>query len=540
MKKFQKLFIILFATVLVFTACGNNTAKADKTLNLAVSSELITLDSLTVSNADSAQLIANFIEGLTTYSAEGKIIGAIAKDWQISEDGLTYTFNLRDDATWQNGVPVTAQDFVFAWQKVLTLPTAAYKGHLRNFVNGPAIAKGEKTADTLGAKALSDTQLQITLTQPTPYLLDLLAFPSFLPVNEAFYNEVGAEKYGTTKEAVLANSAFTLEEYAGDTGYVLKKNETYWDKANVDLAEINVRVVKQADTRASLYEAGEIDQLILTSDLHDKYANDKDLVVETQPRMNFLYLSKNIHPETSILVNDNLRKAVAYAIDKELIVDTIVKDGSVAADYFLPRDLVSLDGKDFRDYSGNYNTLSYDVAKAQEFFAQAKAELGDKDLTFEISLSDTEAATKAFESIKAQLETNLSGLKIKLNSLPAASYTATLKENRTPAANTGWVAGIKDPSTFFEIYQTGQVQNYGLYSNLQFDKLMKQTESAELALDANKRWDTYVEAEKVLLEDYYVIPLYQKGQESLINPQVKGLKLSPTIPAVFYKYITVE
>lgn len=280
MKNFKKVVVTIFVTLFILAACGNNAdIKTEKTLNLAINADLTTLDSLTVSNANSAQLIANFTEGLTTYSKEGEIIGAIAESWEIANDGLTYTFELRD-AQWENGTMVTANDFVFAWQKVATLPTSSYKGHLRNFVNGKEVATGEKEASELGVVALSDTVLQINLTQPTPYLLDLLAFPSFLPVNADFYHEVGADAYGTTTETVLANSAFTLAEYAGDTGYTLKKNETYWDKDNVDLSEINVRVVKQADTRASLYEAGEIDQLILTSDLHDKYIESTDLVTE--------------------------------------------------------------------------------------------------------------------------------------------------------------------------------------------------------------------------------------------------------------------
>lgn len=540
MKMSKRLTLPLFIILFIFSACSNqSTSEASKILRLATYNDITTLNSLVVENVDSAQVIANFTEGLTTYSEDGTIIGALAEDWTMSKNGLVYTFKLRD-ALWQDGVPVTAHDFVFAWQQVATLAQAPYKAHLRNFLNADAVIKGEVPATELGVKALDDKQLQITLRQPTPYLLDLLAFPSFLPIQKAFYEQVGAENYGTSSETVLANGPFILAQYGSDVGYTLKKNPSYWDAAQVDLEEVNVRVVKQAETRASLYESGQIDQLILTSDLYDKYARSSELVVEAQPWMKFLYLSNNINQKDSVLISYNMRAAIAHAIDKDVIVESILKDGSVAADYFLPRGFVSLNNQDFRDYSGKFNTLSYDVGLAQNYFEKAKYELAGKDLTFTISLTDSENAQKIFENIKAQLETNLPGLKVNLRTIPGASYFPILKEHTEVAAYMGWLAGFKDPSTFFEIYHTGKGQNYGLYSNSVFDGLIEQTESSRLALNAERRWNAFVEAEQVLLGDYYLIPLYQQGQVSLIKPHVRGLKLSPTIPPIFYKYVNIQ
>ena len=538
-KKSFKGAILFLAGIFILSGCSTATTGENK-LRLAVGTEITTLDSLTVSIATSAQVIGNFTEGLTTYSEEGKIVGAIAEKWNISEDQLTYNFTLRD-AKWENGEKVTAADFVFAWQKVATLPTSSYKMHLRNFENGVAVAKGEKPASELGVTALSENELQIKLIQPTPFLLDLLAFPSFLPVNEKFYEEVGADNYGTSKETVLANGPFKLETFASDTGYTLVKNPDYWDVKNVGLDAVDVRVVKQAETQASLYDSGELDALTLTTNLSDKYSSTgADIVKELQPRLAFMYLSGNTKVQSDLLSNKNFRQAVAHAIDKELITDKVLKDGSIPAEYVLPKGLVELEGKDFRSVSGKFDTPIFDVTKAKTFLDTAKSELGDTPLVIDFATSDAETNKKVFESIKSQIETNLPGVVFNINSIPAASYNGILREHATPAASTGWVAGFRDPSTFFEIYQTGQVQNYSNYSNPEFDALIKKTESAELAKNPEARWDAFVEAEEVLLDDFILMPLYQQGQQSLIQPYVKGLKLSPTIPSVFYKYVTIK
>ncbi|MGL5043148.1 MAG: peptide ABC transporter substrate-binding protein [Culicoidibacterales bacterium] len=535
---------IIIATVvgaLLFSACAPAKADGQKALRLSVSSDITTLDSLTVSVATSAQIIGNIQEGLTTYAADGKIIGGIAESWTVSPDQLTYNFKLRQ-SKWENGEDVTAADFVFAWQKVATLPTSAYKTHLKNFVNGVAVAKGEVSPQQLGATAISATELEIKLTQPTPYLLDLLAFPSFLPVKQSFYEQVGADKYGTSQETVLANGPFKLASFAGDSEIKLAKNDLYWDIKNVDLDAISIRVIKQAETQSSLYDAKELDALVLTTNLLDKYKEQKTpILVEQQPRMSYLYLSGNTKVSAPLLENKSFRQAIAHAIDKELITEKVLKDGSVAAEYMMPKGLVEKNKVDFREYSGKYNTPIFNVTKAKAFLEEAKQSLGTSSpFIVDVLINDSETNRKVFESVKAQVEENLPEIKFNINIIPAASFNGILREKATPAANTGWVAGFKDPITFLETFQTGRSLNYSSYSNPKYDELIKATDSVELAEDQTKRWDAFVEAEAVLLEDFIILPLYQQGQQTLIAPYVKGLKLSPTIPSVFYKYIKIE
>ena len=535
----KKAITIVAITLILITGCGTSqTVQRDKHLNLALPSDLSDLNNITVSNANSAQLLGNVIEGLTTYDKEGELIGAVAESWDVSSDELVYTFKLRD-AYWQDGTAITASDFVFGWQKIVTVPGATYNRYVSSILNGKEIKAGEKDISDLGVRAKSEKEFEITLVQQLPFILDLAAFPSFGPLKETFYTEVGEENYGTSVDTILTNGAYNLTDFSADGGYKLQKSETYWDKKNVDLETITARVVKQSDTRATLYEAGEIDQLILTSDLLDKYSGDKDLVTEYQGRMSHIYLSDTIDP-TSPLVNRNFRAAIAHAIDKELLTENVLKDGSLPADYLIPRHYFKVDGVDFRDYSGLYNDLAYDPSIAADYLEQAKLELGDIPLSFKLTVSDAETSKKVYEFVKEQLETNLEGVSVELETLPNNTFTPKLREKTTIAGGTGWLSGMKDPSVFLENYRSGYQNNYGNYFEAEYDELLTKIESPELAVDRTKRGDAIVAAEDTLLNDYQLIPLSQQGIISLVKPHIKGLKNLPTIPTTIYKYIYTE
>ena len=542
-KQFKKLWKVAAATlaiVLALAACGGGSSSGEQVLRLASANALNSLNHVSTSEAVNFQAIGNFLEGLTTYDKDGKVVGSMAKDWKTSEDGLVWTFNLRDGIKWSNGTPVTAADFVFGWQKLATGKDSPYASALQDgkVKNAKAVTDKELPESELGIKAIDDKTLEVTLDGAVPFFDKLMAFGPLFPVNEAFWNEVGGEEvFGTSAETVLANGPFMLEAYAPDTEYILVKNPDYWDAKNVKLEKIETRIVKEPTTQVTMYNEGSIDRLQLASaDLFDQFKDDKNVTYFEEGALFYFYLSGSNGPKSPLLGNKNFRAAVAHAVDKSLITDQILKNGSMPADYLVPKNFDALNGKDFRDYANQYNEPMFNVAKAVEFLEAAKAELPGQALEFDLTISETATSKKIYENVEAQIEQNLPGVKVNIKTIPGSTFYPTLREMNTNAATGGWGADYVDVATYFGIFKSTDGHNYAQWNNPEYDRLIE-----EAAAEANpqKRWDLYVEAEKVLLDDYTIIPVYQRGSATVLNPKVKGYALSPVAPDVFFKYISI-
>lgn len=528
MKTFKKVIqtIILTVVATALVACGGTTTTGDKKLNLVVDNAPSSLNSLTTSLTDNARIVQNLGEGLVRVNAEDTIEPGIASEWDVSEDGSKYTFHLRN-AYWQNGDQVTAQDFEFAWKKVATLPTAEQKSQIYYLKNGRNVVKNGADVSTLGVKAIDTKTLEVELESPITYILDILAAYTFYPVQEKFYNEVGGDdEYGTSVETIMSNGAYTLETYNPDAGYTFKKNINYWDKSNISIEEIEIKVVNMIDTQAIMFEQGEIDIFVIKDSVADKYATHKDLQLVKSNGMEYIFLSGNTATPAPLLNNKNFKAAVAHAIDKETIANDILKNGSMAADYMIPQSFVSLDGKDFREVSGKFNKPSFNVTKAQEYLAKAKAEIGDLPLEFTLVFPDTPTQKKVLENLKSQIETNLPGVTVNIETVPTQLFYPTLDELATPAARSAWSPSIKDPTTFLKLFLSDNFLNSGQYKNAEYDEIINNIDSVEMFKDPEARWDNMIKAEEILLNDYTIIPLYQSGAKWLVNPQLKGATYS--------------
>ncbi|TLG73832.1 peptide ABC transporter substrate-binding protein [Culicoidibacter larvae] len=537
-KKLGALASIATAFALVLSGCGGSTA-SNNTLRLVTNAAPNSLNHIAISEVANFEIVTQYLEGLVTHDANGEIIGSMAESWTANADSSEYVFKIRDGVKWSDGNPVTAHDFVFGWQQLATSKTAPYGFMAAILKNGQDVIDGKKDASELGVKATSATELVVTLEEPIAYFLELMSFLAFCPLSEAFYNNVGAENYGTSVDTVLANGPFELTEYKSDEGWTYVKNANYWDAANVKLDGVDVRYVQEGSTASSLYDSGEIDRLVLTSDLVDKYKDSAELTKQPDVSIRYLYLSNNTATPEPLLGNKNFRAAIAHAIDKSVIGDSILKDGSIGADYLIPLGFAEYDGKDFREFSGKYNTPMFDVAKAQEYLEAAKKELGDTPLTFTIALPDTEANKKIYENIESQVEANLPGVDVVLNQVPNQLYYPQLYELATPAANSGWTPDYLDVSTYFGVFRTNNDGNFGQFSDARFDELYNESESAALVNDQTARWTNYVEAESILIDSYSTIPLYQTGVMSVVKPNIKGLYKYPAAGWV-YKFVSKE
>lgn len=537
LKNFVKALVSALVIILVVAACSAGQTAGEKVFKMATINKTDSLNNVFSSESANFQVIANYLEGLTTYDENGEIIGSMAESWEVSPDNLVYTFKLKE-AKWSNGAPVTAYDFVYGWQQLAINEKASYANLVDDLKNGKDVREKKKPIEELGVEAVNDKELKVTLVAPRAYFLQLVAFPVFFPVNKAFVEEIGGiDNYGTSKETVLANGPFKLDTFEMGGDQVFVKNDDYWNASNVKLDRVEVKVIEQLETQATLYEQGEIDYMRVSGDLVDKYASNPDINVQEEPTIFYFYLSGTNQAQNKLLANKNFRAAVAHAIDKQAIAEKILKNGSTAADYLVPKNFATLEGKDFREYSGKYNEPMYNVQKAQEYLALAKNELGGEPLTFTIKVAESQTNLNLYQNITEQIKQNLPGVEVNIEKTIPANYFKDLKNFNVPAAAAGWGPDFKDVSTFFYIFLSGDSHNYGQWKNPDFDALYS---NAQNEANPKKRWDMFAQAEQILLDDYAIVPVFQRGAMYLKRPTVEGVKISPVAPEISFKYLTIN
>jgi len=521
--------------LLLLAACGGG-ARDGRVLNVAREIPSDTINNLTNNLVNNAQIIANFSEGLVTYDNEGQLIPGLAESWK-HEDNV-YTFKLRDNLKWSDGTPLTAADFVFGWRTIATMPEAPYSYFMEDVQNGAAVTAGTKPVTELGVKALDETTLEVTLGQDRVYTLDILAHTTFFPLNEAFYTRVGADNYGTTTDTVLASGPFMLSEYNPSIEYTLVKNPEYWDAEHVELDTIHTRIIKESATQDTLYENDELDVLEVTASLYDKYADNPGLVEMQYDRLYYFYLSASTGTSAPTLANADFRRAIAHAIDKEVLATNVLKDGSKPLDHLVPNGFGDVQGKPFRTFvNGDNIEPKFDAAKAQAYLAKAKESLSDDALSLHITYQDKEENRRVFENVQAQLQEHLPGVKVTIESLPGQTYFQEILKGQTPAAYSGWTPAYNDASTYFQVFLSNNGLNFSRHKDPVYDKLY---EEAQNELDPVKRATLLHEAEKLLIDEGLVIPLAQRGKRYVVKDNIKGFNFNSTYPEMNFRYMRIE
>lgn len=259
-----------------YTYTYTDVDKPDKTLNLAVSSDIPTLDVSKATDSQSFQVMNSTMEGLTRIDENGVVQPGVAESWETSKDGLTWTFKLRKNSTWSNGTPVTAHDFEYSWKRTLAPETASEYAYIMSDIAGSSTTEIESNGiDGVGVKALDDYTLEVKLNRPVSYFAELMSFQVFFPQNQAFVEACG-DAYGSAVDKQLYNGPFTLTSWKMEDQYSMTKNNNYWDATNVKLEKINAKVVKDTGAAINLYENNQIDVVGLSSDYVDKYKDSKE------------------------------------------------------------------------------------------------------------------------------------------------------------------------------------------------------------------------------------------------------------------------
>ncbi|KAB7670721.1 peptide ABC transporter substrate-binding protein [Bacillus sp. B1-b2] len=517
---------------------GSSSEDVKQVLNLINGDAIPSMDPSKATDEYGFQFIGTTMEGLYRLGEDAEVKPGIAEDHEVSEDGLTWTFQLREDAKWSNGDPVTANDFVYAWQRAVNPDTASeYGPYMMGGVikNATEVSKGELPLEELGVKAEDDHTLVVTLANPTPYFESLTTFGTFMPLNQKFVEEKG-DAFATSSDNLLANGPFILENWESTSQkWDIVKNEDYWDADTVKLEQINYVVVKDNQTMVDLYEKGEVDRASLSSDLVDQYSSDEDYTIK--PDNSVFYFKMN-QTRNEALANKNIRLAISRAFDKESLVNEILNNGSLVANGLLPANFTPMpDGSgDFREVSGDL--VTYDVTEAKKYWEAGLAELGVDSLEVELLGGDTDVSKTMNEYLANQLQTNLPGLKVTLKQVPFEQRLDLDTNMDYDLQISGWGPDYLDPYTFLDLWITDGGNNQMGYSNTEYDKLLEETKTT-LATDNEARYQNFLAAEKILFEDGAIAPIYQRGGAFLSSQKIQGLIENPFGATYEYKWVSV-
>ena len=518
---------------LILGACGNNGGKTSETTKKetkeAISQSIVistpapisTLDTTQTTDKNTFTMVQHLFEGLTRFDETTTPVPGIAKTIDVSEDGKEYNFTLREDAKWSNGETITAHDFEYAWKRLLSPDTQGPNAYLLdNVVNGLAVRNGEKPVDEVGFKATSDTEFKVTLENPQPSFLSVLAIGWLAPQQQAYVEKTGAA-YGTNSDSLLYNGAFVLTNWDGTSDtWTLEKNKEYYDQEAVKLEEVSVQTLKEENTGISLFEGGDLDLVRISGQNVAQYSNLDGYVTFNDVANSFLDFNKK---DGSPLANLDLRKAIALAIDKDALTESVLADGSKPLNGLVPAGLYSNPetNEDYRKYSGDH--VTYNVDEAKKHWKQAQKEVGEK-LEVNLLAADTDQGKKVSEYIQSQLEENLPGLKINVNLQPSNNVNQSRREKNYEISLSGWIAGSSEIDSYFNLYVTNSSYNYGNYNNKEYTDLVVKAKTVD-ANDSNKQFEDYKKAEEILLEqDSAHVPVYQSASNYLVNPKIKNVE----------------
>jgi dipeptide transport system substrate-binding protein len=526
MKKWMAMFLTALL-VFILAACtanesaGKDTEKEEKEkekiLHLNNGAEPTSFDPVIGFDAVSWNALNNLMEGLTRLGKEHEPEAAAAEKWDVSEDGKTYTFHIREDAKWSNGDDLTADDFVFAWKRLLNPETGSGAAFLGYFIEGgEAYNSGTGSADDVKVKAVDKKTFEVTLISPQAYFLSVIANPAFFPVNE----KVAAETPDWFAEAdtFVGNGPFTLESWEHDKEFVMKKNDQYWDAKNVKLDGVHWAIVEDTNTEYQLYQTGELDTSDVPADLAESLFEEGKANVEEQAGDYFYRMNVNLEP----FQNVNIRKAFAMAVDQKQIVDFVTKNQETAAYGFVSPGFKDPSGKDFREASGDL--VKTDAAEAKALLEKGMKEEGyDKlpEVTLTYSTDDTHK--KIAEALQQMFKENL-GVDVKLANLEANVFAEDQKALKFQLSRSSFLADYADPVNFLENFQTGHSMNRTGWTNAEYDQLIKDSKNES---DEAKRFEMLYKAEKILFEEAPIIPIHFYNQVYLQNEDVSGIVRHP-------------
>ena len=546
--KLRKILALVLALTLLcatFSACGNDsgssTASGETTSSGTGSSEAEAGDT----GASGDTNMDNYINMeptslntlLATYAADFNVLNSLygtllelddndvaqpaaAETYEVSEDGLVYTFHLRDDGVWSNGDPVTAQDFVFAWQKALDPEVASDYAYMLFFIhNAEAYLAGEVSWDEVGVETPDDSTIVVTLDDPLPYAPYLFTFKTMAPINQKFYEEVGADVYGTDADKLCTNGAYTIEEWSHNSYVKVKKNPNFHDADSITVEEITYNIVTNANSAVYSFLSGELDFVTMSTGELINQVESAGYEVVNQQASSAFYMYVNTTNE--YMSNVNLRRALALSFDKQAMIDAVYKNGNLPMTSFTPPAVMGANESSFQaalqEELGDLAPANGDVEAAKGYFETALSELGitaaDLNGKLSIDVSDDPTAQAQAAFYQEQWRQNL-GIEVTINPMQATQVNSNRQNGNFVMSISGWSPDYNDPMTFLDLWVTGGGNNDTNWSNAEYDQLIA---DATVEKDENARQEMFYKCEQILFDEYPIIPCYWRADSYAIN-----------------------
>lgn len=491
------------------------------TLNMRNTMEPTSLNTLLATYAYDFTPINAMIECLYRDDENDVPQPAGAETVDISDDKLVYTFHLREDATWSNGDPVVATDYEFAWQQALNPEVASDYAYMLYFIhNAEPYFNGEVEWSEVGVKVIDDYTLEVTLDNPLPYATDLFAFPTLAPINQKFYEEVGADKYATDAEYFCCNGMYELTEWSHNSEIVFEKREDYWNADAVGPDTIVYKIITDSQAGLNSYLSREIDYTDLDSGEVVQQAEAAGFEVGVKPARSSYYLIVNTEDE--FMSNQNLRLALAYSIDKQALVDTVYQNDNQPMTSFTPPAIMGANDSSFQEAlvaeRGEMYPGSGDLEKAQEYLQAALEELGCTvdELNLSIDCADDSLRRNCATFLQEQWRQNLGIENITVNSMQTKQVSANRQSGDYCMSLGGWSPDYNDAINFLDLWVTDGGNNDSFWSNAEYDELIAQ---ATAEADEEVRQQYLFDAEEILAAEMPIIPLYWQCQNYSYNSE---------------------
>ncbi len=531
----KKLAIVLVLTVIVAgTLAGCRPAAAEEqTLRYNLGTEPQTLDSAQATGSPEITALNALMEGLTRLDKDSNCVPAAAESWDISDDGLIYTFHLRDGMQWSNGDPLTAEDFKYAWIRAGSPETAGdysyymwYIAGMENFFNGTG------TADQVGLECPDPLTLKVTLAEPCAYWINLTAFITYLPVNKNVVEATGAN-YGGEAANIATCGPFKLDSWEHRNILTLSPLESYWDRESVKLTKIEFYCIEEESTELAMFESGQLD--ILENPPLEEMARLKEEGLQIAPYLGTYYFIFNT--QQAPFDDVRVRQAFTLAINRQLLIDTVVQGNQVPAMAVVaPGNMNPVSGSDFREEGGSY-FADNDVAKAQQLLAEAGYPGGEGFPPVEILVNNREAHIKISQALMEMWRTNLGLADITILSQEWGVYLETRDAGQFSIARAGWLSDFVDPMCFLDLWMTGGGNNNTFWGDPTYDQGIRDARKEQ---DVAKRFEIMHDLEDQFMAVNAICPVYFYTDQYMYKPYVKDVLKPPCGPQVEFKWAYIE
>lgn len=514
--------ICILMTMSLFAGCGGGSVNsANQVLTYNLGAEPETIDPALNQAVDGGNVITACFEGLTRLDEKNSPVPGVAEKWDVSKDGLTYTFHLRKNAKWSDGQSVTAKDFDYAWKRALNPDTEAAYAYQLFYIKNAENYYGKKAAEgDIGIKVVDDYTFVVTLVAPTPYFLELCAFATYMPVRKDIVDKE-PKTWATKPETYIGNGPFRMTSYKMKDALEFEKNPNYWNAKTIKLSKMTWVIVVEASSYVVSFEKGEID-LIESPPAADIQRLTEKGLFKIEPYIGTYAVCFNTQKAP---FNDaRVRRAFNLAIDRQPIIDAVLKAGQKPAIAFVPFGVSDAKpGEDFRTKGGNYFKPEGDLAEAKKLLADAGYPdgVGFPKVTYLYNTS--QAHKKIGEALQDMWKKKL-GVDVQLQNQDWAVFQKNRQDGNYDFARYGWIGDYMDPMTFLDLWMKGSGNNDCKFDNSEYDSYLNK---AKVEPDSVKRMEYMHKAEDILMKEMPLAPLYFYVSTICEQPYVKGIHKTP-------------